>query len=99
MKILKISLLLTVLTLTVNLNVESENWPNWRGLNSNGSTTDQGLPDKFSKTEYLRWQVDLPGDGASAPIVWENGIYLTSIDESVGEVVAMKLDRQTEKII
>lgn len=97
--LLKSPFLITVLALAINLNAGAENWPNWRGPNNNGSSSEQGLPDKFSKTEHLRWEVDLPGDGASTPIVWEDGIYLTSIDESLDGVVAMKLDRRTGKII
>lgn len=99
MKLLKTTQVLAALILTSTLNVSAENWPNWRGPNNNGSSGEKGLPDKFSKTENLLWEADLPGDGASAPIVWENGIYLTSIDESVDGVVAMKLDRQTGKIL
>ena len=96
---LKTTLLLTALTAVATSSALAENWPGWRGPNNNGSTDERGLPDKFSKTENLRWEATLPGDGASAPIVWEDGVYLTSIDESLDGVVALKLDRQTGKIV
>ncbi len=99
MKLLKTIQVLAVCILTFTLNVSAENWPNWRGPNNDGSSGEKGLPDKFSKSENLLWESDLPGDGASAPVVWEDGVYLTSIDESVDGVVALKLDRKTGKII
>ncbi|MFK5922309.1 MAG: PQQ-binding-like beta-propeller repeat protein [Verrucomicrobiota bacterium] len=98
-KLLKTSHVLVAASLALTFTAAAENWPNWRGPNNNGSTSEKGFPDKFSKTENLLWEVDLPGDGASAPIVWQDGIYLTSIDESVDGVVAMKLDRKTGKVL
>jgi len=89
----------TTLMLVVVINARAENWPNWRGPANNGSTDEKGLPDSFSKTENLRWEASLPGDGASTPIVWGDGVYLTSIDESADGVVALKLDRNTGKIV
>jgi hypothetical protein len=39
-------------------------------------------PVKISEMESLLWQKELPGKGASTPIVWNNQIYLNS---GVGE--------------
>jgi hypothetical protein len=96
MRSLKITLLISTLTFVAVGHSLAENWPSWRGPNHNGSTDEQGLPDKFSKTENLKWEATLPGDGASAPIVWGDGVYLTSVDESVDGVVAMKSQLREE---
>ena len=90
---------LAALALAVSHSAEAGNWPNWRGPNYNGSTDEKGLPEKFSKTENLLWEVTLPGDGASAPIVWEDGVYLTAADEEAGGIVAMRIDRKTGKTV
>ena len=31
----------------------AEQWPQWRGPSFNGSSTEQGLPTRFSKTEHV----------------------------------------------
>lgn len=99
MKLMKPLLVLPSLAFVLTLPAAAENWPNWRGPNFNGSTNETGLPGKFSKTENLRWQATLPGDGASTPVVWEDGVYLTAADESADVVVALKLDRNTGKTV
>jgi outer membrane protein assembly factor BamB len=60
--------------------VNAENWPNWRGPHYNGSTTQQDLPVRFSRTENIAWSVDLPGAAAATPIVWEDRVFLAGVD-------------------
>ena len=43
------------------------NWPQWRGPNQDGSSPETGLPEKFSKTENVKWSADLPLLSASVP--------------------------------
>jgi len=67
-------------------------WLNWRGPNYNGSTTETGFPATFSLEENLAWSAQLPGEGASTPIVVGDAIFLTSVDEATNRVVAICLD-------
>lgn len=53
------------------------NWPNWRGPTSNGVAPTGDFPTTWSTTENIVWRTQLPGRGASTPIVWERKIYLT----------------------
>jgi outer membrane protein assembly factor BamB len=76
----------------------AENWDNWRGPNHDGSSPETGLPAKFSKTENVKWKVDLPGVGASTPIIWENHVFLTSAKGKESSL-AMALDRETGKLL
>ena len=39
----------------------AEPWPQWRGPSFNGSATDEGFPTTFSKTDNVKWVVNLPG--------------------------------------
>ncbi len=58
------------------------NWPQWRGPNSNGSTTTaSGLADSWSQTENVLWRTKLPSWSAATPIVWEQTIFVTSAEE------------------
>ncbi len=60
--------LLSTLSLTF---AHAADWPQWRGPNQDGSSPETGLPDKFSKTENVRWSADLPGlSAAGCHFVW-----------------------------
>jgi len=72
----------------------AENWPNWRGPQWDGSSTETNLPEKFSATENVKWRVALPGAGASTPVIWGDHVFLTAADGDQGSV-ALCLDRLT----
>lgn len=59
---------------------DAENWPNWRGPRQDGTSTETGLPVKWSKTENVLWRLPLPGPAASTPAVWGDRIFLTSTE-------------------
>src|SRR5262249_13407128 len=53
-------------------------WAQFRGPNSAGIGADASLPKSFSKSENVVWSTDLPGRGASSPIVVGDRVYLTA---------------------
>ncbi len=73
----------------------AQDWPHWRGPNFDGSSPATGLPKSFSATENVKWKAELPGSGASTPIVLGERVFLTSIDEEGGVLLAMCLDRKS----
>jgi outer membrane protein assembly factor BamB len=78
MKYKSISILMLLLFAFSYIN--AENWPNWRGPKRDGTSSETGLPQKWSKTENVIWRTPLPGPAASTPIVWGNRIFLTSAE-------------------
>jgi outer membrane protein assembly factor BamB len=52
-------------------------WPGFRGPGSLGASDETNLPLKWSDTENLVWNIDLPGSGASSPIVWGDKVFVT----------------------
>ena len=60
----------------------ADNWPQWRGAKLNGISHEKGLPTKWSKTENVLWRLPLPGQAGATPVVWEDRIFLTSVDGS-----------------
>lgn len=72
--------------------VDAENWPNWRGPRRDGTSTETGLPQKWSKTESVIWRTPLPGPAASTPIVWGNRIFLTSAEEDNLVLICISTD-------
>ena len=58
----------------------ADNWPQWRGANNDGISQEKNLPVKWSPTENVAWKLDLPGPAGSTPVVWEDKIFLTSVE-------------------
>ncbi len=56
-----------------------ENWPQFRGANSEGVATNGHLPTTWSTNENVAWKTAVPGQGWSSPVVWGDKIILTSV--------------------
>jgi outer membrane protein assembly factor BamB len=56
----------------------AKNWPQWRGPESQGISTETGLPTEWSDTKNVEWKVAIPGAGHSSPIIWGDKIFLTT---------------------
>lgn len=54
------------------------NWPQWRGTDGSGISSETGLPTEWSETKNIRWKAPIPGRGHSSPIVWGSKIFLTT---------------------
>jgi outer membrane protein assembly factor BamB len=77
----------------------AENWPQWRGPDFNGSSSETGLPSKFSKTENVKWTAPMPGPSAATPIVWNDRVFISSADDQKKSVWAFCLNRKTGKTL
>ena len=55
----------------------AENWPQWRGPNLDGTTSETGLPITWSDTENISWTLEMPAWTGSTPIIWDDTIFLT----------------------
>jgi outer membrane protein assembly factor BamB len=60
--------------------VKAENWPQWRGPENNGVSSEKGLPTRWSATENIAWKFTLPGKGSSTPCIWGDHIFVTCQD-------------------
>jgi outer membrane protein assembly factor BamB len=69
--------------------VRAENWPQWRGPKNNGLSKETNTPTKWSKTENVAWRLPLPGPAGATPVVWGERIFLTSVDQSSGELLLL----------
>lgn len=70
-------------------------WPNWRGPDGSGTTSQGTYPSKLGK-ENLKWSFTLPGKGCSTPAVFGSSIYITSPDAGFDALLA--LDHSGSKI-
>jgi len=78
---------------------QAGNWPQWRGPAFNGSTAERPLPAKWTTTENIAWSTPLPGAAASTPIVWDDRVFLSGVDQARDELVAQCFDRTDGRLL
>lgn len=61
------------------------NWPQWRGPDGSGISTEKNLPASWTPKTNIKWKAAIPGRGHSSPIVWGNRVFVTTAVE--GDVV------------
>jgi len=57
------------------------NWPQWRGPDGSGISTEKNLPTEWSPTKNVKWKTPIEGRSHSSPIVWDNKIFVTTAVE------------------
>ena len=58
----------------------ADNWPQWRGVNSDGISSEKNVPTKWSKSEKIVWRTPMPGQAGATPCIWGDRIYATSAE-------------------
>jgi outer membrane protein assembly factor BamB len=53
-------------------------WPQFRGPGGRSVSADKDLPTTWGADNNVRWKVELPGRGLSAPVVAQGRVYLTA---------------------
>lgn len=69
-------------------------WPAFLGPPA-AEVKPDSVPLKWSPTQNIAWQADLPGHGQSSPIVWGNRAFVTSVEGPMKDtchVVAVNLE-------
>ncbi|MFT5526141.1 MAG: outer membrane protein assembly factor BamB, partial [Pirellulaceae bacterium] len=79
MKPQTLHLFAAILALSTSTLASADNWPQWRGANLDGISTETGLPVKWSGEENVAWKIELPGSAGATPCVWNDKIFLTSV--------------------
>ncbi len=70
----------------------AENWPQWRGPQLNGISSETGIPTEWSETKNVAWRVELPGKAGATPVVWDDRIYLTTANDEKLELWCLSTD-------
>jgi outer membrane protein assembly factor BamB len=75
MKLLALALVLAAI---LGSSSDGKPWPGFRGPAMDGLALDARLPDRWSKTEHVKWAIEVPGQGWSSPVVANGVAYVTS---------------------
>jgi len=57
---------------------QAADWPQFRGPNGSGVSTEKELPSEWNSEQNLKWKTPIPGVGWSAPIVVGDKIFVTT---------------------
>jgi len=79
--------------------LHADHWPRWRGPDGNAVSAETALPLRWSRTENVRWSTEIPGEGSSSPIVWEDRVFITSALDHGKRRVVHCLDRKNGKVL
>jgi outer membrane protein assembly factor BamB len=77
MRLIGISLM--VLSFLASGGRADNNWPQFRGGLSLGTSDETDLPDTWGPDKNVAWKINIPGLGWSSPIVWGDKIVVTSV--------------------
>jgi outer membrane protein assembly factor BamB len=68
-------------------------WPGWRGPGGRGVSAEEELPVRWSASENLLWELELPRWGNSSPAVIGERLYLTAQNDD-SELLVIAVDRR-----
>jgi outer membrane protein assembly factor BamB len=65
------------LILAGTLETSAGDWRQFRGPHGNGISAEANLPVKLEAGKSVAWQIDLPGQGLSSPIIVGDRVFIT----------------------
>ncbi len=74
-------------TLTLGQTFE---WPQFRGPDGQGHSSEQGLPLEWSETRNILWKTPLQGRGWSSPAIGNGRVWLTTAVEAGGRGASLR---------
>jgi outer membrane protein assembly factor BamB len=86
-----------ILAISTTTDMLADNWPQWRGPQLNGTTSETNLPIRWSKSDGTAWALPLPALSGSTPIIWGDRIFLNVADGP--EVFLWCVDREAGRVV
>ncbi len=74
-------------------------WPQFRGLDGTGVSTNTGLPLTWSESQNVRWKTAIHGRAWSSPVILGRQVWLTTATPDGRELSAIAVDKDTGKIL
>ncbi len=99
MKVFKFHCTLISLMILFSIQVQSQNWPGWRGPNGDGTSNETNLPVKWDATTNIEWKSEIPGKGHSSPIIWEDRLFILTAYPETKEKVLLCYDSRNGDLL
>ncbi len=94
-----LTLMLTLTLARLTRPAAGEDWPQFRGPDGQGHSSESGLPTVWSENQNIAWKTPITGLGWSSPVVGGKLVWLTSASEETGSLRAIAIDRQSGAIV
>jgi hypothetical protein len=88
-----------VTLLLVTAALQAENWPQFRRPTGQGTSTETGLPLRWTATENVAWRTAIAGESRSSPIVWDDRVFVTTAAEGGVSCRVLSLDCMTGSVL
>lgn len=82
--------------------ISAENWPQWRGPQLNGVSSEKGIPLKWNGEtgENITWKLAMPSRSGATPIIWGETIFLNvATEEKAGDLQLWAVDRTKGQVL
>ncbi len=91
----------SILAFLLPATVAAGDWPQWRGPEMDGKSSEKNLPASWGPDENVAWKLALPARGAATPIVSGERIFLSvSRDpEESDELSLWAVDRSSGEVL
>jgi outer membrane protein assembly factor BamB len=83
---------------SVPLNLYGEDWPQWRGPEGTGVSSEKQLPIIWHEDRSIVWKCPLPEWGTSTPAIWGDAIFVTS-HTAENKLLLIRIDKSAGKIV
>ncbi len=90
--------LITACVFACLLPIADHQWPAFLGAGASEVSADT-IPVTWSEAENIAWQAELSGYGQSSPVIWNDTVYVTSVEGDMKEefhITALKLSDGSE---
>ena len=76
----RVALFAIAFSLCLSQLTHADNWSQWRGNKLDSVTMEKSLPGKLSMDKNLLWKFEMPGTGGASPVVWNDHIFVMSVE-------------------
>ena len=90
-------LLFTVLCVSFCGVALADNWPQWRGSDGRGISSEKSIAKNWTTEQNVLWRTPMPGQGGATPAVWGDRMFVTSADSN--DLVLLSVNTKDGNII
>lgn len=100
MRLLFLALVLLVMSSTLVFTQNSnDSWLGWRGFEKEGVVDSVNIPTSWSVEKSIKWKTEIPGQGHSSPVVYDDNVVVTTAYYTVKHKFWLKLVQYFEIFI
>lgn len=94
------TLIRTILLCMIVMPVRAQaDWPQFRGPDGQGHSTESGVPLNWGENTNVTWKCEVPGDGFSSPVIRGDQIWMTSSMQEGKSLHAICIDRSSGSVL